>query len=254
MKKLFTAALLALPVVLCAQPKDITGKKFTKLDVGSAYDVILTQGSEYSIRFDMSPKFYDIAKVDLSGETVRIYCETKRGKSVNVREDEKLNVYVTMPSLEALTVSGSVDMDCRGQFNQDDFSLTVSGASDLNDLNVVASGTISVTSSGACDIENARLVAKEIKAVASGSCDVDIKTQSLDRLSVRASGAVDFSLDGVGTCAFVELTANGSADLEIEGISAQKGNITASGSADIEAPGTFGSVAVSGAASFNGRN
>lgn len=171
---------------------DLTG--FDAIDISGVYDVEVKVGGSYSIRLEGREKEMDYAEVELDGDTLEL---GQRKKKWGWGNRKSVDAYITLPSLNALDVSGVTDADVEN-IDADTFELDVSGVADVN-----LSGTcdeLDADISGVSDVN-----ARELKCK---SGDVDLS--GVGDLEVYTSEAIDASVHGVG-----DVTVYGSpADVE----------------------------------------
>jgi len=159
---------------------DLTG--FDAIDISGVYDVEITVGKDYSIRLEGREKEMDYAEVDLDGDTLEL---GQRKKKWGWGNRKSIDAYITLPSLNALDVSGVTDADVEN-IDAKTFELDVSGVADVN-----LSGScdrIDADISGVSDVN-----ARELKCK---SGDVDLS--GVGDLDVYTSESIDASVHGVG--------------------------------------------------------
>ena len=182
---------------------------FTKVSFGVAGNLYLNIGSEFKVVVEGEKKYVDEVITEVSGGKLVIRNENWR---MNWRGNEKVNVYVTMPELTGLGVSGSGKAEVKDAIKGSDLNLNVSGSgriymSDLTitnldcgisgsgDLNLSGNGScskasISISGSGNYNGESFKIGSAEIHISGSGSCICNV-TENL-RASVSGSGNVTY--------------------------------------------------------------
>jgi len=193
MKKLFVAFLLSLFAFSISQAQKGFTKKynlnnFDAVDVGGNFIVKIKQSDTYSIKF-VAQKEKDLADLDVKvkngelnigynpGTSWGLFSSNKRGKAT---------VYITMPRLEYLDISGASHLDVYPFENIDNLSVGISGAAkamlsiDAHDVNVDASGVSYLEISGWVD---------ELDIEISGASHFNAKGADIGRAKVDASGA-----------------------------------------------------------------
>jgi hypothetical protein len=182
---------------------------FTKVSFGVAGNLYLNIGSEFKVVVEGEKKYVDEVITEVSGGKLVIRNENWR---MNWRGNEKVNVYVTMPELTGLGVSGSGKAEVKDAIKGSDLNLNVSGSgriymSDLTitnldcgisgsgDLNLSGNGScskasISISGSGNYNGESFKIGSAEIHISGSGSCICNV-TENL-RASVSGSGNVNY--------------------------------------------------------------
>lgn len=233
MKKLsilFLLSLLALAVLpscrkvsgkgpVVSETRSISGFREVKSDfVGEVY---ITQGNSYNVRLEAQQNIIDVIETVLNDGILTI-----REKSHTiVRPDYRIKVYITMPAITGLRVSGSGDMTLVEPVSVSDLYLKVSGSGSISisklnahsvDANISGSGEVNIwegvvgsefidiSGSGSADFSGLRAETGDIEISGSGSARVYVT----DRLKVRISGsgsvyyrgtpAIDVSITGSG--------------------------------------------------------
>lgn len=213
--------LAALPP-LGAQQRDVRNLSgFHSVSVGGGLDLFLSRGDTF------------VVEVDTDEEPTDIITEVRDG-TLDVRRDrawfdffgghDEGEVYVTMPTLQALTASGGSDVRVEGSFAGDALRVTASGGSDVeldaavNSVEVQASGgsdvqitgtarSARVQSSGGSDVDAERFTADEANVESSGGSDVSIAVRN--SIVGHASGGSDITYTGQPSSASVEASGGG---------------------------------------------
>lgn len=191
-------------------------KGFTKINFGIAGNLQIKIGTEFSVVLEGIKGDIDEVLTEVSNDKLLI-----RQESWRFNFKEKVNVYLTMPEIEALSVSGSGKAEILDPVNgADNLTLNVSGSGRLitTDLeadsfnsNISGSGSISVGGSGMAD---------RGEIVISGSGNYSGGSFEIDHLNVVVSGS--------GSC---YCKAGDSLDATISG----SGNVTYAGDPKIDA-------------------
>jgi len=181
---------------------------FTKVSFGVSGNMYINTGKEF--------------KVELEGEKgllEDIITEVSSGKLVIKKENwrmngnEKVTVYITMPEVNGVGVSGSGRAEIRDAIKTESLSLSVSGSGKLYTTDIVVSdlkcsisgsgdiilgggGTvstadISISGSGNYTGESAKLGTADISISGSGNCIINV-TESL-KASVSGSGNITYT-------------------------------------------------------------
>lgn len=204
------------PIV--SQSYALTG--FTGVEVTGPDDITIRQGDAFSITARGRKEILDRLDIKLDGATLSIG-RKREGFSLSSRDEDDLDIAITMPRLikARLTGSGSIDAD---RVDGDAVEAVVTGSGDLKvaklsgnraemtlsgsgDVEIgggtVGSGEISVTGSGDVDAEG--LVAKTLKVSITGSGNVD--AQATDTADIRILGSGDAKVAGGATCTTKEM-------------------------------------------------
>lgn len=168
--------------------------------------VYIRQGSPQSVEVEAQENIIDNLKREVQDDTWTI------GFDRSVRRYDGMKVYITIPHLEGLRVSGSGSITSEGRFTGvDDLGVSISGSGDIRldvdatsvDSHISGSGNIKlrgntghheISISGSGDVEAYELSSESCKVRISGSgdCDVDVR----EDLEVRISGSGDVNYKG----------------------------------------------------------
>ena len=174
---------------------------FDGVELSGSNDVVIHVGEAQSLRVSGDDNIVGRVTTDVQGGTLVI--GTMPG-SFTTRVP--MRVEIAVPSLSALTLSGSGNVTVEG-VAQPSVTVTLSGSG-----TVQASGTaddLEVTVSGSGEAMLADLVAKAVRAVVSGSGVIAVTaTDSLDA-SVPGSGAIEYG----GNPSSVTKDVTGSGDI-----------------------------------------
>lgn len=181
-------------------------KGFTKVSFGVSGNLYINFGPEFKVVLEGDRKYLDEIITEVSGTRLVIKKENWR-----FHFDEKVTVYVTMPEIEGLGVSGSGKAEIKDAVKSDELNLSVSGSGKLyaNEISVsnldcsisgsgdiiLGNGTasktgISVSGSGNFTGESVKINAADIHISGSGNCTCNV-TESLIA-SVSGSGNVTY--------------------------------------------------------------
>jgi hypothetical protein len=209
------AAILLASTAAQAETEERALVDFDAIEVGGAIDVELTQGTEFSV----------VVETGEDGELEDVITDVRNGTLHIEREwrdrrgwgwpgwdgDSDIVVYVTLPTLTELEVSGGSGVRTAGTFTGDELDITTSGGSEA-ELDVIVdrlelttsggsdveiSGTanyLEADSSGGSDLEASKLVAVEVDANSSGGSDLAVNVT--ETLYAHASGGSDIDYEG----------------------------------------------------------
>ena len=185
-------------------------KDFTKVSFGVSGNLYINIGPEFKVIIEGEKKYLDEIITEVSGGKLVIKNENWRMN--NWRMNEKVTVYITMPELNGLGVSGSGKAEIKDAIKTSELNLSVSGsgklyASDVTvsnlDCSISGSGDISlggdgssskagisISGSGNYFGESFKISSAEIHISGSGNCECNV-TESL-RASISGSGNVTY--------------------------------------------------------------
>lgn len=180
---------LALPGALRAAGREVrTVGAFTKVGLSNSARVVLRQGSPQKVEVEASAA--DLARIETTVENGKLRIHTKRENGLNwsnARFDGPVTVYVTMPTVNELSVSGSGRLEAETAVQATALELAVSGSGSItlaklaaDKLNSAVSGSGNITVAGTCPQHEARI---------SGSGDVRASELRTETSAVRISGS-----------------------------------------------------------------
>jgi hypothetical protein len=183
---------------------------FNEISVSGAINLFVTMSEDFSVTVEADDNIMEKIITEVSDSKLNIY--TKRG--FNIRNPEKMDVYVSVPQLiylgasgatdviienilegEALTINSSGASDISGQVNVSYLKVGCSGASDAK-LSGFA-GTLEVNLSGSSDMKSYELVCDHAEVDLSGASGLNITVNN--SVSGSTSGASDLNVKGSAT-------------------------------------------------------
>lgn len=175
---------------------------FDKVTSSGDFEITIVPGERYSVEVTAESNLLPYIETDVVGNTLKIHT---RGL-YSLRESEPIEVYITTPVLNGLTLSGSGFIQT-GSFISDDFYLAISGSGDIDALvtadfvkaNVSGSGTIILEGdayesefviSGSGRIKAFNLEQDHCEAVISGSGNMYVNVYETIDARISGSGNV----------------------------------------------------------------
>lgn len=190
---------------------------FTLTTTGNVY---IKQGNTQSVEVETHQNLIDILETNVDNKHWKIKFDR------SVRNYQKLNFYITVPTLTSANISGSGDITTEGQFTGlGDLKVGISGSGDIKldvqaqtvNTRISGSGDIALKGkannlevgiSGSGDIRAYDMVVDNCKISISGSGDV--KVHANEELYVRSSGSGDVFYKGRPR---IETRVSGSSDI-----------------------------------------
>src|SRR5204863_2864964 len=165
--------LLSTTLVLAQNRETRNVDSFTKISFRMPGKLYLKQGSPQKVEIEGDKDILKETETRVEGSKLVI---GKEGKWFDWSwgNDDKVTVYVTVPNIEALSVSGSGDLIGQGTITSGDLDLNVSGSGSLK-LDIEASGDVEADVSGSGDII-LKGKCKSFDSDVSGSGKVDLNT------------------------------------------------------------------------------
>ncbi|QDA59855.1 head GIN domain-containing protein [Hymenobacter jejuensis] len=205
---LLLPALLLLPGWALASTREVRQvASFTEIGFATSGNVVLRQGSPQKVEVEGEPA--DLAQLEtvVNGNKLRI--RTRDNWHGNLG---KITVYITVPTINALSVSGSGMMKAATSIKASTLNLSVSGSGRLelptlqaSRLSSSLSGSGSITLAGACPTHEISI---------SGSGDVNATDLKSDVATVSISGSGDCKISASKT---LKASIIGSGDVYVNG-------------------------------------
>ncbi len=185
--------------------QEITLEPLNGINLGFSGDVILTPGTTQKIVLEGQQNILDNIKRDVKDGKWNINYEK------NVHNAKNVTVYVTLPSLKEVGLSGSGSIHSTGKFSGlGDLDINVSGSGHVTfeyeaqttDLALSGSGEINLSGmsksleisiSGSGDVAASRLVTDDCQIHISGSGDASVHADKNLETHISGSGDVVYS-------------------------------------------------------------
>jgi hypothetical protein len=182
--------------------------------------VYITQGAEFEVRIEGQQNVLDDITTKVSGSELEIYSEHCINDALPVI------VYVTMPTITSLNVSGSGNMFTQNKINTTEMDIDISGSGTFTAIDTIIALNIDMQISGSGDmnlIADAPLVTSDI----SGSGNVSISGNgATTSTQISGSGQIHSFYFYVGTS---NVDISGSGNVEINATDMIEGSISGSG-------------------------
>ena len=139
---------------------------FTAIVTSNGWDLVLTQGSTYSMIIETDENLVDKVKTEVKNGTLYIYSDARIMKS------HRRMVHLTFKELNSIKASGGSDVFAETTIaTAGKFELNLSGGSDLNKINLKADA-LTGSFSGGSDAKISFVSVQNIKLDASGGSDI----------------------------------------------------------------------------------
>lgn len=230
MKKIFSflIAIALVSTVAIAQKRETREvSTFTKISFRTPGKVYVKQGSPQKVEIEGTAEALE--KIKTKVEDGKLIIGPENNWNWSWGDDNKVTVYITVASIEALSVNGSGDMIVQTKITGNNLKLNVSGSGSLQAEIDAAEVDADVSGSGNMSLKgNCKSLGTEI----SGSGNVD--------LSLMISGTADFDISGsgeveaVGSAQTVKAEISGSGKVLAANLETQTCDVRISGSGDVE--------------------
>lgn len=197
---------------------------FSEIKAGGSVNVFLTQGNKNEIVIEADENLHEYIITEVSGSKLMIKNKEQ------IRDAEKLDVYVTFKEINALEGSGATDIVALSKIQTSrKFFLSGSGATDMLLKKGLSSNSLDLNGSGSADIEVMNVTTNNVEANMSGSVDLEIDGKAED-FTVGASGSSDVIAKELVVSA-ATISATGSADVSVH--TTNSISVNATGSSDV---------------------
>lgn len=171
-----------------AEREDREVSSFSEISLRISGTVHLEQGNRQSVRVEAKPSTLEEIITEVKGRELII-----RFKSTNLFRRSfnpgRIDIYITVPEVHALSVSGSGDIVADGKIKSRILDLAVSGSGDISLKNLDAE-RIKASVSGSGDILiNKGGVADELVVAISGSGNVKAENFEVKNVDARIAGS-----------------------------------------------------------------
>jgi serine/threonine-protein kinase len=194
---------------------------FNAVKIGSTFRAEITRGDRFKVTTSSDDNVVEHIQVVKEGKTLRIGLEQGI-----YRLNEPLKAVITLPTLEALDVSGASRATLKGFRSQGDFKLNLSGASTLDgetevgDADFLVSGASTLALSGTARASHVWVSGAshlKLPEFLMKQCEIGLSGASTVVLSVRSEQPFWATLSGASTLAGT--VDAGDFELELEGAS-----------------------------------
>jgi len=236
MKKMFfsvlTLSLIFLGQLTQAAPVWISNEKgtetetrqlatFTNVISSGSVDIILKHGTVQEVKVVTDKGLAHKVRTEVNDNILTV---SNPGQFWNVKV---LRVYITVPIIKEIRLTGSGDLETEGTFPCNDLLFNIRGSGDiklnLNTVNVKGS----ISGSGDAEIYG---VTGVLDLTLSGSGDIEAKDLRLAKLLLQVSGSGDAELEGVAEKVTIGHFSSG--DISLTRLKAQDGDLEQRGSGD----------------------
>ncbi len=195
---------------------------FTGISLAFSGNVYVTQGSPQKVEIEADKSTMEIILSEVEGNTLIL--KTKNGHWGNLGT---IKVYITVPEINDLSISGSGDLICETPVKSDELELHVSGSGSLKMMKLTAREiSAEITGSGDIHLAGAGNEANELDATITGSGNFNSEELPVGEVQVHITGS-----GSANVYASKELETNitGSGSVNYKGTPQINANATGSG-------------------------
>lgn len=245
----FTLAIVAVAAISAIAQNKLTKEykfgKITSIEASSVYDIEVTQGNSGTVKVVYDEFFKDRLMVNYINGKLNLEVASTKMRNNN-RNIEGIKVYLQMPTIENLDLSGASSLKAMGSFKTDELDVELSGASSISGL-VISGNDLSLDCSGASTL-NLKGDFKTIEAEISGASEIVLNSNSTvfegefsgastvkvygdhKNTDVVCSGASNLTLEGKTD--YIKSVTTGASNLKAQEFTALNGYAQVSGASN----------------------
>lgn len=245
----FTLAIIAVATISAIAQNKLTKEykfgKITSIEASSVYDIEVTQGNSGTVKVVYDEFFKDRLMVNYINGKLNLEVASTKMRNNN-RNIEGIKVYLQMPTIEDLDLSGASSLKAMGSFKTDELDVELSGASSISGL-VISGNDLSLDCSGASTL-NLKGDFKTIEAEISGASEIVLNSNSTvfegefsgastvkvygdhKNTDVVCSGASNLTLEGKTD--YIKSVTTGASNLKAQELTALNGYAQVSGASN----------------------
>lgn len=245
----FTLAIVAVAAISAIAQNKLTKEykfgKITSIEASSVYDIEVTQGNSGTVKVVYDEIFKDRLMVNYINGKLNLEVASTKMRNNN-RNIEGIKVYLQMPTIEDLDLSGASSLKAMGSFKTDELDVELSGASSISGL-VISGNDLSLDCSGASTL-NLKGDFKTIEAEISGASEIVLNSNSTvfegefsgastvkvygdhKNTDVVCSGASNLTLEGKTD--YIKSVTTGASNLKAQEFTALNGYAQVSGASN----------------------
>lgn len=230
MKNIFTVLLISsLSLSAFAQTREVRNvSSFSQLSFRVPGKLILRQGSPQKVELEGDKETLSKIETEVRGDKLVIGNEDKWNWGWD--KESRIMVYLTVPDITAVSVSGSGDLVTEGKVKTTSLALSVSGSGSLQIVATV-SGQMeaNVSGSGRIDVKGS---CQDLESDISGSGKIlaDLTIQNQADIEISGSGKLEAS----GTANEIKTSISGSGKVYASNLAVDKCEVRITGSGDVE--------------------
>ena len=161
---------------------------FTKVNMSGSNNVHIAYGATYQVELRGSSNLIPYFKTNIVNG--RLYLSYE---DANVRQDD-VQVFITMPILNGVRLSGSAKINITGNFPKMDFlDFDISGSGDMEVNDSFEAQEVSINISGSDSVKAEKVRSNEADVTISGSGDVRIGAEQKLKAVISGSGKIYYT-------------------------------------------------------------
>ncbi len=178
---------------------------FENIDLQDNFDVRLKQG-DFSVEIEVESNLME--HLEIENADGYLILGTKEGVSLKSSEDPR--IYISMPDLNVITVSGVGAFTSEGNFKTEDLEIIISGAADMEldlectTLKTRISGAGDINLSGSADyFSSSNNGAGNINAYEFETKTTKVSINGAGDAKINATERIDANINGAGNVTYV---------------------------------------------------
>lgn len=203
--------------------------EFTRVSFRLPGVAYVKQGARHALEIEGDAEF--LKEVETEVKDGRLSIGREEGwRNWNWKDTDRVTVWVTLPSLEGLSVSGSGDLKAEGKWRVADLKLNVSGSGNL-EVVADASGQVEADVSGSGRLQvGGSCKTYDSDVSGSGRVVMNMNVYETASLGISGSGKIEAS----GSAGIVKADISGSGRVLAMDLESNKCQVRISGSGDVE--------------------
>lgn len=210
------------------ESREIT-QSFSEVTLSGGFHLYLVQGEEVSLEIEADERILENIKTQINDDELKIQDRNWYFLSSLIGLTDDTNVYLTVPDLDKIQVSGSADIDSE-VFQTEELTIGISGSGNIDmgldvqkfSLDISGSGkaelrglaqSLSVDISGSGEVLARDLESSLVNITVSGSGEIETFVRDSLNVEISGSGNVDY----FGSPATVNQNINGSGNVTKRG-------------------------------------
>lgn len=180
---------------------------FTKIEASNAIKVEIRKGKSTALSVEADDNLIQYVQTEVSGNTLSVRIKS----NTNMRQTTKMIVYVTMPEIKSIDVSGAATVSMMSEFSGDHLDVEAGGAGQVKVDFVGRKVRVDVGGAGRVELRGS---ADEADYDASSAGLIDAKALSAKVVVARANSAGNIKLTATES---LDAKANSAASIRYEG-------------------------------------
>ena len=204
-----------------------TVSDFNSIEFQTEGTVYITKGTAFEVRIEAQPNIISDMKTEVNGSELKIY------NRHCLRDHDQIKVYITLPDLRGIDLTGSGSMLVQSIFQSPFMDVNVSGSGNIEIQDSLLADAVNVNISGSGDVlMNAWCSSFSGKISGSGSLRVNGNSVT-ENLTISGSGEIH-SFDLTVDQSAVNISGSGNCEVNV----ASTLDVSISGSGDVYYKGT----------------